>query len=184
MQTCAWCRTSGGTGWYSENCGAVLSPRSPTPDSSPICGRRCAAPHSPRSVRRVLDPGRRRCSSTAWRDHPDRHRAERVRLDARHRCRARRRLVVFALLESSSWQATLGKKTLGLAVVNTRRHAADFGARASATSPRSSRDHALHRLHDGRFTRQKRALHDMIAETLVVSGRRARGSALVFTDAG
>ena len=92
----------------------------------------------------------------------------------------------FALLESSSWQATVGKKALGLAVVNADGTRLSFG-RASVRYIAKIVSYltlCIGFMMAG-WTAQKRALHDMIAETLVV--KRAATHApqpIVFTDAG
>ena len=92
----------------------------------------------------------------------------------------------FALFESSSWQATPGKKAAGLAVVNADGTRLTFG-RASiryVAKIVSWLTLCIGFMMAG-WTSQKRALHDMIAETLVV--RRAPAQAaqpVVFTDPG
>ncbi len=91
----------------------------------------------------------------------------------------------FAFLESSSWQATLGKKTLGLAVVNADGTQLTFG-RASVRYVAkivSGITLCIGYMMAG-WTPQKRALHDMIAETLVVKRTAHAAQPIVFTDAG
>jgi len=91
----------------------------------------------------------------------------------------------FALLESSSWQATPGKKALGLAVVNADGTRLTFG-RASVrylAKIVSSLTLCIGYMMAG-WTAQKRALHDMIAETLVVKRATQPAQPVVFTDAG
>lgn len=77
--------------------------------------------------------------------------------------------VYYALLESSSWQATLGKKALGLEVTDL------IGARISfgrATGRWAARYISVMTLGIGYllagFTEKKQALHDLIAGTLVI----------------
>lgn len=75
-----------------------------------------------------------------------------------------------ALFESSSWQATPGKRLLGLRVVDLEGRPAGFG-RASArffAKPLSSIMYAGYIM--VAFTARKQGLHDMIAGTLVVTG--------------
>ena len=78
-----------------------------------------------------------------------------------------------ALLLSSPWQATLGKKALGLKVTD------EFGNRITfqrATGRYFAKWVSLFTLCIGfimaGFTDRKRALHDMIAETLVMKEQR------------
>lgn len=75
----------------------------------------------------------------------------------------------YALLESSAWQATLGKKALGLEVTDL------IGARVSfgrATGRYFARYISFFTIGIGYimagFTAKKQALHDMIAGTLVI----------------
>jgi uncharacterized RDD family membrane protein YckC len=92
----------------------------------------------------------------------------------------------FAILESSSWQATLGKKTLGLAVVNADGTRLTFGRACVRYVAKivSGITLCIGYMMAG-WTSQKRALHDMIAETLVVKRAAARAAQpIVFTDAG
>jgi uncharacterized RDD family membrane protein YckC len=77
--------------------------------------------------------------------------------------------VYYSLMESSTWQATLGKKALGLEVTDL------YGARISfgrATARWVSRYVSIMTLGIGflmaGFTQKKQALHDMIAGTLVI----------------
>ena len=101
------------------------------------------------------------------------------------------RWLYFALMESSSWQATLGKKALGLRVTGMDGQRIGFGRATGryfgkilsamtfilgyimagfmmAGPPRHDRPHA----------RKKQALHDMIAGPLVV--RNSIAARLVF----
>jgi len=72
-------------------------------------------------------------------------------------------------LESSKWQATLGKKALGLRVVDSNGNRVSF---ARATGRHFAKIISTALLFIGYFmagwTKQKRALHDMIANTLVI----------------
>jgi uncharacterized RDD family membrane protein YckC len=92
----------------------------------------------------------------------------------------------YAFLESSSWQGTIGKKALGLAVVNADGTRLTFG-RASiryVAKIVSYLTFCIGYMMAG-WTAQKRALHDMIAETLVVKRASAQSAQpVVFTDAG
>ncbi len=75
----------------------------------------------------------------------------------------------FALLESSAWQATLGKKALGLMVTDLEGHGISF-ARASGrffAKIISAIILWIGFMMAG-FTEKKQALHDMIAGTLVI----------------
>ena len=75
----------------------------------------------------------------------------------------------YALLESSSWQATLGKKALGLQVTDLEGRRISFGR---ATGRYFARIISAMTLFIGYimagFTQKKQALHDLIAGTLVV----------------
>jgi uncharacterized RDD family membrane protein YckC len=75
----------------------------------------------------------------------------------------------FALLESSGWQATLGKKALGLRVTDISGQRIGFG---QATGRYFAKILSALTLFIGYmmagFTERKQALHDMIASTLVV----------------
>jgi uncharacterized RDD family membrane protein YckC len=75
----------------------------------------------------------------------------------------------YALLESSAWQATLGKKALGLQVTDLAGRRISFGR---ATGRYFARIISAMTLFIGYimagFTQKKQALHDMIAGTLVV----------------
>lgn len=75
----------------------------------------------------------------------------------------------FALLESSAWQATVGKKTLGLEVTDLARQRISF-ARATGRyfgKIISAMIFLVGFIMAG-FTAQKQALHDMMAGTLVM----------------
>ena len=77
----------------------------------------------------------------------------------------------FALMESSSWQATLGKRAVGVKVVN------DGGGRITFIT---ATIRYIGKIVSGAifligyimaaFTAKKQALHDMIASTYVVKG--------------
>ena len=74
----------------------------------------------------------------------------------------------FTISESSSWQATLGKKMLGLYVTDERRHRLSFG-RANGrywSKVISGLVLGIGFLMVG-FTKRKQGLHDKIAGTLV-----------------
>ncbi len=75
----------------------------------------------------------------------------------------------YALLQSSAWQATLGKKALGLEVTDLAGARISFGR---ATGRYFARYISIMTLGIGYlmagFTEKKQALHDMIAGTLVI----------------
>lgn len=75
----------------------------------------------------------------------------------------------YALMESSAWQATLGKKVLGLEVTDLGGARISFGR---ATGRYFARYISIMTLGIGYimagFTERKQALHDMIAGTLVI----------------
>lgn len=75
----------------------------------------------------------------------------------------------YALLESSAWQATLGKKALGLEVTDLAGARVTFGR---ATGRYFARYISFFTIGIGYimagFTAKKQALHDMIASTLVI----------------
>jgi uncharacterized RDD family membrane protein YckC len=75
----------------------------------------------------------------------------------------------YSLLESSTWQATLGKKALGLEVTDLNGARLSFG---HATGRWAARYISVMTLGIGYvmagFTEKKQALHDMIAGTLVI----------------
>jgi uncharacterized RDD family membrane protein YckC len=75
----------------------------------------------------------------------------------------------YALLESSAWQATLGKKALGLEVTDLAGARVSFGR---ATGRYFARYISFFTIGIGYimagFTAKKQALHDMIAGTLVI----------------
>lgn len=75
----------------------------------------------------------------------------------------------FALMESSKWQATVGKMALGLRVTDTAGRRLTFG-RASGRlfAKYISGAIAMIGFIMAAFTEKKQALHDMIAGTLVV----------------
>jgi uncharacterized RDD family membrane protein YckC len=77
----------------------------------------------------------------------------------------------WALLESSAWQATLGKKILGLRVTDLEGRRISF-ARASGRyfGKLISQLLLLFGFLMAGFTKKKQALHDMIAGCLVVKG--------------
>lgn len=75
----------------------------------------------------------------------------------------------YALMESSSYQGTLGKRALGLKVTDLGRARITFG---SATIRYFSKILSALMLHIGfimaAFTEKKQALHDIIASCLVI----------------
>ncbi len=77
----------------------------------------------------------------------------------------------YALMESSSYQATLGKRALGLKVTGLAGERITFG---TATIRYFSKILSALLLHIGfimaAFTQKKQALHDMIASCLVIRG--------------
>ena len=75
----------------------------------------------------------------------------------------------FALMESSVWQATLGKKALGLSVTDLEGRRIGFGRATGRYFAKilSSLTLFIGYLMAG-FTEKKQALHDMIAGTLVL----------------
>lgn len=78
----------------------------------------------------------------------------------------------YAIMESSPWQATLGKKTMGIKVTDLNGNRISFGR---ATGRYFAKFISTIILFIGYimagFTQKKQALHDMIAGTLVVRGR-------------
>ncbi len=77
----------------------------------------------------------------------------------------------FALMESSAWQATLGKKALGLRVTDMAGQRIGFGRASGRFFGKiiSGLTVCIGYIMAG-FTPRKQALHDMIAGTLVVRG--------------
>ena len=77
--------------------------------------------------------------------------------------------VYYALLESSTWQATLGKKALGLEVTDLQGARISFGRASGRWAARyiSTMTFLVGYIMAG-FTARKQALHDMIAGTLVI----------------
>jgi uncharacterized RDD family membrane protein YckC len=75
----------------------------------------------------------------------------------------------YALLESSAWQATLGKKALGLMVTDLEGHRISFGRATGRYFAKiiSALILCIGFMMAG-FTERKQALHDMIAGTLVI----------------
>ena len=75
----------------------------------------------------------------------------------------------FALLESSSWQATLGKKALGLEVTDLDGRRISFGRATGRTFAKIISAMILYvGFMMAGFTEKKQALHDMIAGCLVI----------------
>ena len=78
----------------------------------------------------------------------------------------------YALFESGRWQATPGKKLLGLKVTDTGGAQIDFG-QASVRFFAKILSHLIWNI--GflmvAFTRRKQGLHDLIARTLVIESR-------------
>lgn len=79
----------------------------------------------------------------------------------------------FAVLESSSWQATLGKKLLGLYVTDIKGQRLSLSRATGRTFAKflSSMTAGIGYLLCG-FTEKKQALHDMVAGCLVLRGSR------------
>lgn len=79
----------------------------------------------------------------------------------------------FAVLESSSWQATLGKKLLGLYVTDIKGQRLSLSRATGRTFAKflSSMSAGIGYLLCG-FTEKKQALHDMVAGCLVLRGSR------------
>jgi uncharacterized RDD family membrane protein YckC len=77
----------------------------------------------------------------------------------------------FALMESSAWQGTVGKKILGLKVTTMEGHRLGFGQATGRFFAKilSGLTLFIGYIMAG-FTARKQALHDMIASTLVVRG--------------
>jgi uncharacterized RDD family membrane protein YckC len=75
----------------------------------------------------------------------------------------------FSLMESSSWQATLGKKALGLTVTDLEGRRISFGRATGRYFAKiiSTLILCIGYMMAG-FTEKKQALHDMIAGTLVL----------------
>lgn len=80
--------------------------------------------------------------------------------------------IYFSAMECSKWQATFGKKALGLRVVDGDGNRIGFGR---ATGRHFAKILSALMLFIGYFmagwTKRKRGLHDMIANTLVIRGR-------------
>ncbi len=77
--------------------------------------------------------------------------------------------IYYALLESSSWQATLGKKALGLYVTDMEGRRISFGRATGRYFAKiiSGMTFLIGYIMAG-FTARKQALHDLIAGTLVM----------------
>jgi len=75
----------------------------------------------------------------------------------------------YALLESSSWQATLGKKALGLEVTDLAGGRISFGRATGRYFARwiSAMTLGIGFIMAG-FTEKKQALHDILVGTLVI----------------
>ena len=81
-------------------------------------------------------------------------------------------IAYFAGLESSSWQATVGKKALGLVVVDTSGNRVSFlRALGRYLAKIVSAIILLIGYIMVAFTEKKQGLHDMIASTLVIKGK-------------
>jgi len=79
------------------------------------------------------------------------------------------RWLYYALLESSSWQATLGKKALGLEVTDMEGRRISFGRATGRTFAKIISAMILYiGFMMAGFTEKKQALHDMIAGCLVI----------------
>jgi uncharacterized RDD family membrane protein YckC len=79
----------------------------------------------------------------------------------------------FAVMESSSWQATLGKKLLGLYVTDIKGQRLSLSRATGRTFAKyiSTITAGIGYLLCG-FTEKKQALHDMVASCLVLRGPR------------
>ena len=91
-------------------------------------------------------------------------------------------LAYFAGLESSNWQATVGKKALGLIVVDTSGNRISLGRAVGRFFAKilSGAILLIGYIMVG-FTEKKQGLHDMLASTLVVKGKPGEtGTAGVF----
>jgi uncharacterized RDD family membrane protein YckC len=88
-----------------------------------------------------------------------------------------------ALLESSSWQGTVGKKLLGIRVTDTEGHRIGFG-RASGRhfSKLLSQLICFIGFIMAAFTERRQALHDLIAGTIVLEGPPTTGGFGVTLD--
>lgn len=81
-------------------------------------------------------------------------------------------IAYFAGLESSSWQATVGKKALGMVVVDEGGNQISFGRAVGRYLAKIlSAVILLIGYIMVAFTAKKQGLHDMIASTLVVKGK-------------
>jgi uncharacterized RDD family membrane protein YckC len=81
-----------------------------------------------------------------------------------------------ALLESSSWQGTVGKKLLGIRVTDTDGNRIGFGrATGRHFAKLLSQLICLIGFIMAAFTERRQALHDLIAGTLVLEGAPAGG---------
>jgi uncharacterized RDD family membrane protein YckC len=79
------------------------------------------------------------------------------------------RWLYYALMESSSWQATLGKKALGLEVTDMEGRRIGFGRATGRTFGKIISAFILYiGFLMAAFTEKKQALHDMIAGCLVI----------------
>jgi uncharacterized RDD family membrane protein YckC len=79
----------------------------------------------------------------------------------------------FAVMESSSWQATLGKKLLGIYVTDTKGQRLSLSRATGRTFAKylSSMTAGIGYLLCG-FTERKQALHDLVASCLVLRAPR------------
>jgi uncharacterized RDD family membrane protein YckC len=80
----------------------------------------------------------------------------------------------YSLMESSPWQATLGKRALGLQVTDLHGNRISFGRATGRYFAKivSGLTLSIGYLMAG-FTRRKQALHDIISECLVIRRPRA-----------
>jgi uncharacterized RDD family membrane protein YckC len=78
----------------------------------------------------------------------------------------------FALMESSKWQATIGKRALGILVTDQRGEPVSFGRASGRFWAKwlSNITFYVGYIIAG-FTEKKQALHDMVADSLVVVGK-------------
>jgi uncharacterized RDD family membrane protein YckC len=76
----------------------------------------------------------------------------------------------YALMESSTFQATLGKRALGLRVVGINGEPASFGRTSARFFAKILSSILLIGYLMAAFTEKKQALHDMIAACIVICG--------------
>lgn len=83
-------------------------------------------------------------------------------------------ILYFPLMESSKWQATLGKRAVGIVVTDLNGNRIGFGRALGRFFAKIISGIILYiGFIMAGFTERKQALHDMIAGTLVVKGSRS-----------